>query len=281
MQNETFSCVCVVVCASVLKSSTPCFTHFPSTQAYGVPRETLRWWSCMTSIFFIAPWYVFWLILPCVQTTGMAAGDIRLNPPAIHSIERMEFPHLTFSSPNSYCRGVVHSLKSQIDGIDPSWDGNEWVPKCWAIHPADCAVRPVVAGGGAAQEGLSVCITSHLLGHNVETEPLHYLDLHGCPPSCARAAPQPSGTGRKIVLYNLQWSMWWSKPGPFTACRDDLYTVCTQWAGGSTEGCLRMHAHPLMSSSAPSHPLTSLFSPKLLLPVYSPSSWAFLYWFGG
>lgn len=41
----------------------------------------------------------------------------------------------------------------------------------------------------AAQEGLSVCITSHLLGHNVETEALHYLALHGCPPSCVRALP--------------------------------------------------------------------------------------------
>lgn len=47
----------------------------------------------------------------------------------------------------------------------------------------------IVLSDGAAQEGLSVCITSHLLGHNVETEPLHYLALHGCPPSCVRALP--------------------------------------------------------------------------------------------
>lgn len=108
------------------------------------------------------------------------------------------------------------------------------------LTPADMAMNEFIRAGrsillivlsdagGGGQEGLSVCITSHLLGHNVETEPLHYLALHGCPPSCARTAPQPSGTGRKIVLYNLQWSMCWSKPGPFTACRDDLYTVCTQ-----------------------------------------------------
>ena len=47
----------------------------------------------------------------------------------------------------------------------------------------------------AAQEGLSVCITSHLLGHNVETEPLHYLALHGCPPSCAHSALSPLARG--------------------------------------------------------------------------------------
>lgn len=49
----------------------------------------------------------------------------------------------------------------------------------------------IVLSDRAAQEGLSVCITSHLLGHNVETEPLHYLALHGCPPSCARSALSP------------------------------------------------------------------------------------------
>lgn len=43
----------------------------------------------------------------------------------------------------------------------------------------------------AAREGLSVCITSHLLGHNVETEPLHYLALHGCPLSYSRSALSP------------------------------------------------------------------------------------------
>lgn len=49
----------------------------------------------------------------------------------------------------------------------------------------------------AAQEGLSVCITSHLLGHNVETEALHYLALHGCPPSCARSALSPLAQERR------------------------------------------------------------------------------------
>lgn len=43
----------------------------------------------------------------------------------------------------------------------------------------------IVLSDCAAQKGLSVCITSHLLGHSVETEPLHYLGSYGCPPSCA------------------------------------------------------------------------------------------------
>lgn len=51
----------------------------------------------------------------------------------------------------------------------------------------------LVLSDRAAQKGLRVCITSHLLGHSVETEPLHYLGLYGCPPSDAL----PSALWRK------------------------------------------------------------------------------------
>lgn len=63
---------------------------------------------------------------------------------------------------------------------------------------ADRFILRMVLSDGAAQEGLCVCITSHLLGHNVETEPLHYLALHGCPLSCAFSALSPlAQEGRK------------------------------------------------------------------------------------
>lgn len=82
-------------------------------------------------------------------------------------------------------------------------------------------------------KGLCVCITSHLLGHNVETGPLHYLALHGCPPSCARSAlsPQPCGTERKTVHRKVQYVVVTARalPSLYTA---DPYIVYTQSGGG-------------------------------------------------
>ncbi len=72
----------------------------------------------------------------------------------------------------------LHDLTSAVISI------NEFIG-------AEQFILLIVLSDRAAQEGLSVCITSHLLGHNVETEPLHYLALHGCPPSCARSALSP------------------------------------------------------------------------------------------
>lgn len=80
-------------------------------------------------------------------------------------------------SMQSYYCGYLQSLKSWFSKLTPALTAiNELIRAGWFTL--------LIVLSEAARDGLCVCITSHLLGHNVETEPLHYLALHGCPLSC-------------------------------------------------------------------------------------------------
>lgn len=189
-----------------------------------MPREKVSLWSCMISTH-IAPYSWFshsfhQLTLPR-SLNSRASRHLQISP------KPLTFTHSSYSS------GV------------PEVKMVNW----HAVRPRNDFIILLIVLSDTAQEGLSVCITNHLLGHNVETEALHYLALHGCPLSCVRSALSLLVEG-KIVWYTVHPSMLWASTRSFTACRADLYTVYIHQRRRSTWGYLLLHFLHVFSISS-------------------------------
>lgn len=93
-------------------------------------------------------------------------------------------------------KGVVSKQLSNMQGYFPGITQSCYVDRIqrhssslnastlWLLNSSSwlcCQLWPI--------RGLNLCITSHLLGHNVETKALHYLALDGCPSSFLYALP--------------------------------------------------------------------------------------------
>lgn len=139
-----------------------------------MPRGKVSLWSCMTS-------------------TPPSQASVRESHSCHRFIlyQRCPTDDIWLNSPCSEC-GVTCSIQSYFLRVLQSSDvqltscgGNKWP------HTVAGQFILLIVLSEAAQEAPSVCITSHLLGHNVETEALHYLALHGCPPSCVCSALSP------------------------------------------------------------------------------------------
>lgn len=197
-----------------------------NTQACSIPkRETLSLWSCMSTIctaphliiLFTSVFFANLSLCLCMATSSSRQSRVNLPNrlcPGSRLNAKTTVPLLYRVIALELCSGkMLKCLNWPVIAI------NEFIR-------AGSFILLILLSDGEGQKGLSVCITSHLLGHNVESEPLHYLVLHGLPSFLCKLCPQPSGTGRKIVWYYVQYGAQWLHPGSDLYCHVKRRNTC-------------------------------------------------------